>query len=33
MVLVMKGYRKDDKANIKGKLIHGNSDIYEGEWY
>ena len=26
------GYWLDDKANIKGKLIHSDGDIYEGEW-
>jgi len=26
------GYWKNDKANIKGKLIHADGDIYEGEW-
>ena len=23
---------KEDKANGKGKLIHGDGDIYEGDW-
>ena len=26
------GYWVEDKASIKGKLIHSNGDIYEGEW-
>ena len=26
------GYWVNDKANIKGKLIHNDGDIYEGEW-
>ena len=26
------GYWKNDKANVKGKLIHADGDIYEGEW-
>ena len=26
------GYFSQDKANIKGKLIHSDGDIYEGEW-
>ena len=26
------GYWLNDKANIKGKLIHSNGDIYEGDW-
>ena len=26
------GYWKEDKANIKGKLIHSDGDVYEGEW-
>ena len=23
---------KDDKANGKGRLIHSNGDVYEGQW-
>ena len=23
---------REDKANGKGKLVHGDGDIYEGEW-
>ena len=26
------GYFTQNKANIKGKLIHSDGDIYEGEW-
>ena len=26
------GYFTEDKANIKGKLIHNNGDIYQGEF-
>ena len=24
--------KKNDKANVRGKLIHSDGDIYEGEW-
>ena len=26
------GYWQNDKANVKGKLVHSDGDIYEGEW-
>ena len=26
------GYWKNDKANVKGKLIHADGDVYDGEW-
>jgi hypothetical protein len=26
------GYWKNDKANVRGRLIHADGDIYEGEW-
>ena len=26
------GYWKDDQANRKGRLVHADGDVYEGEW-
>ena len=26
------GYWVNDKANVRGKLIHADGDVYEGEW-
>ena len=25
------GYLKEDKPNVRGKLIHSDGDVYEGE--
>jgi len=26
------GYWRNDKANGKGRLIHADGDVYEGDW-
>ena len=31
-MIYLKGYWRNNMANGKGRLIHADGDVYEGEW-